>query len=69
MFKIQGTFCASLTPLNSDFSINKKLLLEHCQGLLSDNLDGIAIFGTTGEANSLSVEEKLDAIYFLIENK
>ena len=22
MFKIQGTFCASLTPLNSDFSIN-----------------------------------------------
>ena len=69
MFKIQGTFCASLTPLNSDFSINKKLLLEHCKGLLSDNLDGIAIFGTTGEANSLSVEEKLDAIYFLIENK
>ena len=69
MYKISGTYCASLTPFNADYSINKKLLLEHCNNLLSQQIDGIAIFGTTGEANSLSIEEKLDAINFLIDNK
>ncbi len=69
MYKISGTYCATLTPINSDYSINKKLLLEHCSNILSQNIDGIAIFGTTGEANSLSITEKLDAINYLIENK
>ena len=69
MYKIFGTYCASLTPFNADYSINKQLLLVHCNNLLSQNIDGIAIFGTTGEANSLSIEEKLDAINYLIENK
>ena len=69
MYKISGTYCASLTPFNADYSINKKLFLEHCNNLLSQQIDGIAIFGTTGEANSLSIEEKLDAINFLIDNK
>ena len=68
MYKISGTYCATLTPFNLDYSINKKLLLEHCNNLLSQNIDGIAIFGTTGEANSLSITEKLDAINYLIEN-
>ena len=69
MHKIKGAYCASLTPINSDYSINKKLFLEHCKYLLSQQVDGIAVFGTTGEANSLSIEEKLDAINYLIENK
>ena len=69
MHKIHGTYCAALTPFNVDYSINKKLLLDHCRYLLSQKIDGIAIFGSTGEGNSLSVEEKLDAINFLIENK
>ena len=69
MHKINGTFSASVTPFNSDYSINKELLLEHCNNLLSQKVEGIAIFGTTGEANSISVEEKLDAINYLIDNK
>ena len=36
---------------------------------LTQNIDGIAIFGTTGEATSFSIEEKLDAIHFLVDNK
>ena len=68
MNKIKGTFCATLTPFNEDFSINKKLLLEHCNSILSKQADGIAIFGTTGESNLLSIEQKLNALQFLIEN-
>ena len=62
MHKISGTYCAVLTPINEDFSINLELFLKHCEYLLTQNLDGLAIFGTTGEANSFNVEEKLHAI-------
>ena len=68
MYKLQGTYCASLTPIAKDFTINKNLFLDHCFHLLSENLDGLAIFGTTGEANSFNVNQKIDAINFLIEN-
>ena len=68
MHKIHGTYCAALTPLKEDYSINKELFLDHCNNLLSQNLDGLAIFGTTGEANSFSIDEKIEAIEYLLEN-
>lgn len=68
MHKIHGTYCAALTPLNSDYSINRKLFLEHCNNLLSEGLDGLGIFGTTGEANSFNVNEKIQAVNYLIDN-
>ncbi len=68
MHKIHGTYCAALTPLNSDYSINRKLFLEHCNNLLSEGLDGLGIFGTTAEANSFNVHEKIEAINYLIDN-
>ena len=68
MHKIHGTYCAALTPLNSDYSINKELFLKLCYNLLSEGLDGLAIFGTTGEGNSFNVNEKLEAVNYLIDN-
>ena len=68
MHKIHGTYCAALTPLNTDYSINKELFLEHCNSLLSEGLDGLAIFGTTGEGNSFNVNEKIEAVNYLIDN-
>ena len=68
MHKIHGTYCAALTPLNTDYSINKELFLEHCNNLLSEGLDGLGIFGTTGEANSFNVNEKIQAVNYLIDN-
>ena len=68
MHKIHGTYCAALTPLNTDYSINKELFLEHCNNLLSEDLDGLGIFGTTGEANSFNVNEKIEAVNYLIDN-
>ena len=68
MKKIQGTYCATLTPFNEDFSINKKLLLEHCNNILKNKVDGIGIFGSTGESNSLSIQQKIETIQYLIEN-
>ena len=69
MHKINGVFSASLTPINEDYSINLNSYLSHCQWLLKQNLTGLAIFGTTGEANSFTIDEKIRAIEFLIDNK
>ncbi len=69
MHKISGVFSAALTPIKSDLSINKDLYLRHCQYLMREGHDGLAIFGTTGEANSFSVQEKKDHIDFLISNR
>ena len=68
MHKIYGTYCAALTPINSDRSINKELFLNHCKHLLAEGVDGLAVFGTTGEANSFSMSEKIEAINYLIDN-
>tara|TARA_Y100000590_G_scaffold439563_1_gene563751 strand:- start:88 stop:1017 length:930 start_codon:yes stop_codon:yes gene_type:complete len=69
MHKISGVFSAALTPINEDLTINKDLYLRHCQYLMKQGHDGLAIFGTTGEANSFSIKEKCDSIDFLIENR
>ena len=69
MLKISGVYSAALTPLNDDFSINHDLFLRHCQYLMKQGHDGLAIFGTTGEANSFSVKQKIDNIDFLLTNR
>ena len=68
MHKIFGVFSAALTPINEDYSINLNSFLSHSQWLLKQNLTGLAIFGTTGEANSFDVNEKVHALEFLIDN-
>ena len=68
MHKIKGVFSAVLTPINEDYSINLNSYLSHCQWLLKQNLTGLGIFGTTGEANCFNIEEKIQALEFLIDN-
>lgn len=53
-----GIYTATLTPFNQDLSVNHDLLAKHCQWLLANGSTGIAIMGTTGEANSLSTTER-----------
>ncbi|HRW99039.1 MAG TPA: dihydrodipicolinate synthase family protein [Cyclobacteriaceae bacterium] len=57
-----GVFAASVTPLNKDYTINLKALAKHCHWLLENGNDGICFMGTTGEANSFSVTERIAAL-------
>ena len=69
MHNISGVFSAALTPVRKDLSINQDLYLRHCQYLMRQGHDGLAIFGTTGEANSFSIKEKKDTLEFLLSNR
>ena len=55
----KGVFAAALTPLKRDLTIDNKRLVGHCNWLLKNGCDGLAVLGTTGEANSLSISERI----------
>lgn len=57
-----GAWAASLTPLNADLSIDVQAFLAHARRLLDGGCAGIAALGTTGEANSFSLAERLALI-------
>jgi 4-hydroxy-tetrahydrodipicolinate synthase len=59
---IRGVLAAALTPMTADLSPDPKATIAHYKWLLARGCDGIASLGTTGEANSFSVEERLDII-------
>jgi 4-hydroxy-tetrahydrodipicolinate synthase len=54
---LKGIFAAKLTPLKNDLSVDNKRLVGHCNWLLKNGCDGLAVLGTTGKANSFSFGE------------
>jgi 4-hydroxy-tetrahydrodipicolinate synthase len=62
-----GVWVPASTPFGSDGQIDRALFVKHCQNLIEDGADGLAILGTTSEANSLSAAERLDTLHLLLE--
>lgn len=58
---MKGVLAAALTPMRADLSVDRAAFAAHCLRLLDAGCHGLAIFGTTGEANSLSVGERIEA--------
>ena len=54
-----GVMAAVLTPMNRDLSPNPALWLDHCRALLAQGCTGLAVLGTTSEANSFTLAERL----------
>lgn len=54
-----GVYAAALTPMTADLAVDLKRVVAHNQWLLANGCDGVAPLGTTGEANSLSLDERL----------
>ncbi|MBF0355671.1 MAG: dihydrodipicolinate synthase family protein [Alphaproteobacteria bacterium] len=55
----KGVWAAALTPLAPDLSPDIPALAAHCRWLLDKGCDGLAVLGTTGEANSFTLVERL----------
>jgi 4-hydroxy-tetrahydrodipicolinate synthase len=55
---IRGVFCAAATPITETGAIDTKRFVAHAKNLLSDGCNGVALLGTTGEANSFSIAER-----------
>ena len=57
-----GVYAASLTPLFDTYEPNIPALIRHAQWLMENGTDGVALLGSTGEANSLTIEQRLSII-------
>ncbi len=55
---IHGVFCAAATPVLVDGTPDHAAFAVHARALLSEGCDGIALLGTTGEANSFSIAQR-----------
>ncbi len=57
-----GINAAVVTAMNPDLSIDLDRMAAHCRWLLANGCNGLAVLGTTGEANSLGIQERLSLL-------
>jgi 4-hydroxy-tetrahydrodipicolinate synthase len=60
--RTSGVVCASLTPLDDSGRPCLELLAEHCRWLLASGCDDVLLLGTTGEANSFTIDERISIV-------
>ncbi len=54
-----GVNVAVLTPMDADLAPDLDRMAAHCRWLLAHGASGLGILGTTGEANSLGISERI----------
>lgn len=62
-----GVLAAVLTPLDNNLNADHTHLINHIKWLLKRGNNGIGLLGTTGEANSFSVDERLQILEAVLD--
>ncbi len=65
---LAGLWPPASTPFTADGAVDEKKLIRHCRGMLDDGAAGLAVLGTTSEANSLTLGERRRVIDALVED-
>ena len=63
--RMQGALSPVVTPFDRELRPDSKRFTQHCRWLLEQGV-GLAVFGTTSEANSMSVAEKIALLDTLV---
>ena len=69
MNKIKGIFAASMSVFNSDLSLNIEKTIRHAELIIDQGCHGVAIFGSTGQAQLISISEKISLLNQLSKSK
>ncbi|HVZ15341.1 MAG TPA: dihydrodipicolinate synthase family protein [Bauldia sp.] len=62
-YELRGVIPAVPTPVSPQGNVDVGRLISFCGHLLAEGADGLNITGTTGEATSLSREQRLEIIF------
>jgi 4-hydroxy-tetrahydrodipicolinate synthase len=60
--KLSGIWSPVLTPVDADLNPHPGRFVAHARWLLDNGCHGLVVFGTTGEANSFSVDERIELL-------
>jgi len=69
MGKIKGIFAASMSILDDNLALNVIETIKHAENLIDQGCHGVAIFGSTGQAQLISVTEKIKLLNELSQSK
>ena len=61
-----GVNAAVLTAMNADLSVDLDRMAAHSKWLLANGCNGLGVLGTTGEANSIGVNERMEVLEGLV---
>jgi 4-hydroxy-tetrahydrodipicolinate synthase len=67
MTRFRGTVAPILTPFENDGRIARDLWVSHAKWVLEQGAHYLSPFGTTGEALSVSLRERMEALDWLVE--
>ena len=62
MKKIKGIYAAGMSIFNKDLSLNISKTINHAEKIINQGCHGVAIFGSTGQAQLISISEKISLL-------
>ena len=69
MDNIKGIYAASMSVLNGNLTLNIDKTIEHAEMVIDKGCHGVAIFGSTGQAQLIPISEKINLLNKLATNK
>ena len=69
MKKIKGIYAAGMSVFNDDLSLNIVKTINHAERIINQGCHGVAIFGSTGQAQLISISEKISLLNELSKSK
>ena len=69
MSKIKGIYAAGMSIFNEDLSLNVEKTILHAENIIDNGCHGVAIFGSTGQAQLIPISEKIELLNKLSQSK
>ena len=69
MSKINGIYAAGMSIFNKDLSLNIDKTILHAENIIDKGCHGVAIFGSTGQAQLIPISEKIKLLNKLSKSK
>ena len=69
MSKINGIYAAGMSIFNKDLSLNIEKTILHAENIIDKGCHGVAIFGSTGQAQLIPISEKIELLNNLSKSK
>ena len=69
MNKIKGIYAAGMSIFNENLSLNILKTVAHAETIINQGCHGVAVFGSTGQAQLISVSEKIELLNQLSKSK
>ena len=69
MSKINGIYAAVMSVLDNDLTLNTNKTIKHAEMVIDQGCHGAAIFGSTGQAQLISISEKINLFNELSASK